>query len=1516
MGKASPRQRSQPAVDVSAPAAKAPVLAPQYPAWDHYMDNSRSMTKSEMLLDVMAKMPKDHPELADVKRRLSSVARANADALSADMKRSAAALHGSGSAAAANEATGAKPTEPKEEEGEGQSDWGEEAMAARSAREPWRTAAPFLPYDVEKEEAILEAERLRRERETGRTLEAGCITGNDVLAMYEQGILSKALFDKMHPVIEEASATRPDGSKLNMSEVLTIEEGDELQAAVARYQDDRRASHPHDVRVSIATLKAMLAGDHIPKSLLPKLRPRIESMDVHTRASLADCLSYEEGHELSDAVRWFEETQGKADSPVTVMFRFKTFKLSYKYLEALIRHTYMPGPVYDKLQPIMAQVCGKVKAGLLSSSDIVDVRNTLTDAESNDLRLSFSYYWKEVELGVEGNGTAARSAARACIKQAAKLEMESLPKADDETLRTKDAYSIATTMVAQLTDDWMRAVRFNFGVFELGSVELAAAIAHGYVRTCLLYKIHRELMGKVRCSYDEHGKLFDSDQVVAAAEIFSEKESNALCAASCRYWGEIARQTMPISEKDRQLRIGHALSIQDQTRRVRRDLRGFLKKQAAEEAKAEAKEAAKRKDDEERAALRKTIQANVDRLRREEKEKGHTPTRKHRELTNLELKGLTAMQLFDMHEALESKVFPERETAERLASYLKRIRLVMNIKERAERGGGSVRLPTSTSDEAAQYAQSTINGPHLCCMVETGYMPEKIYAKLDPLVRSLASDKAALARVTAGGERLDVSEVLNNEEAALLEVAYELFHIEVVEGGCSMRVVLDARMAKRERAATRIQALARGWRMRQLIRVRAAWVDALYNAEPSMSDRHYAATALQANVRGWWVRKVLRPHRAARTVQALARGRRVRQLERVRAAWVDALYDAEPSMPDRHYAATALQAGVRGCLARARLRRQCNPVFRSYMVYDAFLNQVEAKWIDEEPDDAYYLLRAVGWTCFDVAEHRARQTSLGFMRSSPLIYRADGCTDPVAVFEWVSKHRRLNPTQIGKLLRHPDFVALVGVKSIDELLFGARLFDDDYPPEEMLKCTRGDVGWREKRIKGVCCALGLPDRGFEATFRTLGTPPSVITEREAAIYTIRAFMAIEARIGRYFTKFTELWDKACEGLTRRIACHMKTQPRPTPTEEPLRLGELVTWTAMHAKSGKEYTHWGNIVKFTKQGRVAWLADVGSTVLANHSKNDVHKNLDVVQLFPGTFNVSVSMLERPNKLLHAFIEKAVELKRPPKPKPTTATKPSPAPKVFERKKRTLPASLSTPKPPSSANTHRLGDRMVVIAGAAHRARVRVVDMKFDEHSGRHIVSLLQVICAEKRKLHGKLLTTHDVHVIEVLHHFKAEWRRLSLHARIVGKAGLMFRARFDKVHHRHEKAAAKEAARLVRESAPRRCKECDEARPREAYSASQWAKGDGKRTCTACQDAIKAERQRQQDEAKRQEVDALLEAECVICCREAVPPEERAIFECAHWVCNDCASEMHKRNELRSCPYCRHPIEKPQQYVVA
>ena len=156
-----------------------------------------------------------------------------------------------------------------------------------------------------------------------------------------------------------------------------------------------------------------------------------------------------------------------------------------------------------------------------------------------------------------------------------------------------------------------------------------------------------------------------------------------------------------------------------------------------------------------------------------------------------------------------------------------------------------------------------------------------------------------------------------------------------------------------------------------------------------------------------------------------------------------------------------------------------------------------------------------------------------------------------------------------------------------------------------------------------------------------------------------------------------------------------------------------------------------------------------------------------------------------------------------------------------------------------------------------------------------------------------------------------WSRLRAHALFVGRLAVFVRRLHDKVCRRRDR----EAAKLARATAPRRCKECGDSKPQEAYSQSQWTKGGGKRTCTACQDVAKAEEQRKKDEAARKEMEELLEAECVVCYREMVTPDDRAIFECTHWICRGCASEMHLRNELHSCPHCRHVITNPQQHVM-
>ena len=344
------------------------------------------------------------------------------------------------------------------------------------------------------------------------------------------------------------------------------------------------------------------------------------------------------------------------------------------------------------------------------------------------------------------------------------------------------------------------------------------------------------------------------------------------------------------------------------------------------------------------------------------------------------------------------------------------------------------------------------------------------------------------------------------------------------------------------------------------------------------------------------------------------------------------------------------------------------------------------------------------------------------------------------------------------------------------------------------------------------------------------------------------------------------------------------------------LTDQIRWMA---KASVDPDIWNNYYYFNDP-KVSFAYDLAIATLCTRAQQDqiydaVHERLPCYMPKTwGRFSDAADRIQTFKRAARKHESASSQPSEPPRPPP-----PPPPPPV-----------IVTPQ-----NPHRLGDRLLVFAGLVIRTRVRVTNMKFDEHTGRHLVSLLEVMWSENRKLFGKHLSSNDVAAVGVLEDFKGEWQRVAAHARIVGKAGAMLRARFDNVHEKHKKHE-KEAAKRLRETAPRRCRECDTRRPRDDYSASQWNKPEGRRTCTPCQDAAKAKAQRARDEAARLEMEDLLNSECAVCYDEAIAPDDRAIFACAHWICRDCASQLHLRNELHACPHCRHPILDPQQHVAA
>ena len=446
--------------------------------------------------------------------------------------------------------------------------------------------------------------------------------------------------------------------------------------------------------------------------------------------------------------------------------------------------------------------------------------------------------------------------------------------------------------------------------------------------------------------------------------------------------------------------------------------------------------------------------------------------------------------------------------------------------------------------------------------------------------------------------------------------------------------------------------------------------------------------------------------------------------------------------------------------------------------------------------------------CGLVGRQRQEQSSLDFMRKGP---SAD------AVLKWVREHGYIPPELIRTYFLGPHVVRTIGQNALLQLFCGIRLLDSDPSPETMLAYSKSCLF---DRIKAICAIMALPEIGFEEiAMKTHINCEDDSEVHERKVFFMRAFMAIEARIGRCFTNSEKLWRLTVGKLMRMI---------------------------------------------------------------DQKREEKIKNA------------------------RFFLPRRAEQQQQPPARPSQTSQRG------ETKRKKPPPPPPPPPPPSPKDTHRLGDRMMVMTGTAICTKVRVVEMKFDAVDGQHVASLLEVMWSQRRELIGKHLTSNNVTVIEVLTDFKYEWQRIRWHARMVGKATTMFGARLDKVHRRHEK----EAAKRLREHAPRRCRECDERRPRDAYSTSQWAKPEGKRTCTPCQDAAKAEVQRAKDEAARLAMEELLNSECAVCYGEAIASDDRAIFACAHWICRDCASELHLRNELHACPLCRHPILDPQQHVVA
>ena len=134
-------------------------------------------------------------------------------------------------------------------------------------------------------------------------------------------------------------------------------------------------------------------------------------------------------------------------------------------------------------------------------------------------------------------------------------------------------------------------------------------------------------------------------------------------------------------------------------------------------------------------------------------------------------------------------------------------------------------------------------------------------------------------------------------------------------------------------------------------------------------------------------------------------------------------------------------------------------------------------------------------------------------------------------------------------------------------------------------------------------------------------------------------------------------------------------------------------------------------------------------------------------------------------------------------------------------------------------------------------------------------------------------------------------------------------------------------------APRRCRECQNSLPREAYTATQWKKPQ--RTCQDCQAALaeaaaalkvaaSAEAAAEAAAAAAAEAAAAEAAAAAAAprawncgvCWEDCEANERTHMKCAHWMCLGCASHMLRLNTLHECPFCRDKIHNPHMLLPA
>ena len=536
--------------------------------------------------------------------------------------------------------------------------------------------------------------------------------------------------------------------------------------------------------------------------------------------------------------------------------------------------------------------------------------------------------------------------------------------------------------------------------------------------------------------------------------------------------------------------------------------------------------------------------------------------------------------------------------------------------------------------------------------------------------------------------------------------------------------------------------------------------------------------------------------------------------------------------------------------------------------------------------NSFKLMIKLTLSCGRVLNHRKTGHVSNEKDPEPIAEQQKRLNDPNAMLEWVTKNEYISVSLFQKFFGRGHAENCIGLELLVMMFCGTKLIDGDDDPIFMMDKRRKNFRIEfEERKRTFCDLIALPEDGFPANV-------AKVTSRRlhsAQMLFMCSFLNIEARVGQYLTSNLDIW-KYAEGRIHSHLMHMRNGPPKVGESHTPKVGDWVEWMDFIESKENEVLLSGVLKQIgTKSGPdCAVISD--PLMCLDWSKPHEKRYYFPLKIecppstYPGKQTLKIT-----TTWFH-WLRKCV-------PKNSCS-------KTFERKK-SLPKTMS-----SATGKHVLGDRLGVLLAVKVRARGRIVDIRFNEQ-GEHLCSTLEIVSCANRSYIGKRVPIAAVLVHSVYTNWKQEWMRVISFARLVGRLARSLR----RWHERIRARRAKELAKLARETAPRRCKDCGEHKQRVCFSNSQWTKAEGKRTCTACQDAATAEIERKRAEDERNELEKKRNVECMICLNDEVSLDDRAAFDCQHWICKECASEMYLRNDLNKCPYCRKPILHPQKYVV-